>query len=88
MDSMHMKGGENSPGPILKGAKNYGCVVKGGGKHFRLVLFFGLIKFNVFWCFNGFCGNFNFQLKKGRGKQNIRTGRKGEGEKCWIVNIF
>ena len=51
-------------------AKNFGCVTKGvceqfwirndggGAKNFRLNLFFGSLKFNVFLCFCRFWGFF------------------------------
>ena len=42
------------------GAKNFGRVAKGGRKISDLIYFFRSLKFNVFWSFYGFWGNFKF----------------------------
>ena len=74
---------------LKPGAKNFGRIAKGGGNNFGrlakagqkisdLIYFYLILKLNVFWCFYGFWGIFNFLVKGGG--IIFRIHREGGGE--------
>ena len=75
--TVKLKPGAKNFGRIAKGGNNFGRLAKAGRKISDLIYFYLILKLNVFWCFYGFWGIFNFLVKGGR-KFSDASRRGGE----------